>query len=496
MMTNGIYPKKYPHGKPIKPTQAEINALLRTDFGSFVLKSFKVLHPNTPLRENWHIFSIIHQVKLLLDGKIKKLAINVPPRSLKSFIISVCLPAFLLGRNPSMSIMVVSHNQKLASELADQFRKLISSKFYRQTFPHMRNGGQKDTELNFKTTEGGQRIALSMEMGVTGLGADLIIIDDPIDASDANNQAACQKINDRISKVLFTRVNNPAKTPILLVMQRLSEYDTTAHVLEQSGWETLILPAIADKTLEFPIGPENMHTFRQGDLLHPSRLTRKFLDEKKLEMGEAAFMAQYMQAPVPQGAGLIDISWFRRYDKAPVHYLNYTFMSIDPASGIKGGSFTVIQFYKMRFGILFMTHCFWGRWPLPQLVDKIFAVRNQHGIQGIVLEHAGYGIAVCEAVFARMEQSDRAGNYHVIHPKTSKEDRMQQAMIEVKNKNIILPQSAKWLEGFFDEVRAFPAGRYNDQVDAFSQAVRFYTTFLRYRFGKPDEEQKRRFIVR
>jgi predicted phage terminase large subunit-like protein len=495
-MSEVVYPKANPHGTPIKPTQAEINALFRADFRSFVLKSFKVLHPNTPLRENWHIFSIIHQVQLLLDGKIKKLVINVPPRSLKSFIISVCLPAFLLGGNPSMSIMVVSHNQKLASELADQFRKLISSKFYRQTFPHMRNGGQKDTELNFKTTEGGQRIALSMEMGVTGLGADLIIIDDPIDASEANNQAACQKINDRISKVLFTRVNNPAKTPILLVMQRLSEYDTTAHVLEQSGWETLILPAIADKTLEIPIGPENMHTFRQGDLLHPSRLTRKFLNEKKLEMGEASFMAQYMQAPVPQGAGLIDISQFRLYDKAPVHYLDYTFMSIDPAPGTNGGSYSVIQLFKMRFGILFMTHSIRGRWPLPRLVDIIFAVRKQNSLTGIFIESNGFGKAVYQSVGAQMETHDRAVNCIYYNPKTSKEDRMQQAMIEVKKGNVILPQSAKWLEGFFDEVRAFPAGRYNDQVDAFSQAVLFYSTRLRYRFGKPDEEQKCTFIVR
>ena len=496
MMTNGAHPKTNPHGDPVHPTQADISALFRTDFGSFVRKSFKVIHPNTPLRDNWHIESIIYQVKLLLNGKSKKLVINVPPRSLKSFIISVCLPAFLLGRDPSMSIMVVSHNQKLASELADQFRKLVASKFYRQTFPHMKNGGQKDTELNFKTSEGGQRIALSMEMGVTGLGADMIIIDDPIDASDANNQAICQKINDKISKVLFTRVNNPAKTPIVLVMQRLSEYDTTAHVLEQPGWETLALPAIATKTLEIPIGPEEMHLFRQGDLLHPSRLTRKVLDGKKLEMGEASFMAQYMQAPVPQGSGLIDISQFRLYDKAPVHCLDYAYMSIDPASGTDGGSFTVIQFYKMRFGILFMIGSLRGKWPLPQLVDIIFSLRKQHGIQGIVLEHAGYGIAVCEAVWRRLYDMAELQYYHVIHPKTSKEDRMQQAMIEVKNGNVLLPQSAKWLEGFFDEVRAFPAGRYNDQVDAFSQAVRFYSTFLRFRFGKPDEEMKARSIVR
>lgn len=471
-----------------------INALLRQDLGSFARKCFSHLNPTQPLRDNWHIDAIVAHLESVSCGKTRRLRINIPPRCLKSMIISIAYVAFELGHDPAKMVIVVSHNQKLAAFLASEFRKIVSASWYQKAFPKMKGAPDKDTELIFRTSEGGGRIAISPEMGVTGLGGDMIVIDDPIDASNATNQAQCLKTNDWIDQVLSTRLNDPAKSPIILVMQRIGEYDTCAHIQDRPGWASLILPAIFEQDEWVNIGGGEQRFVKKGELLHPARLTMKYLEEQRKIMLDAPFQAQYQQHPVPVGSGLIDIGLFRYCELPPVHHLDYSFLSVDPATGNPAGSFTAVQLYHIRHGLLFMVKAFRGHWTLPKLVDLIFAVRKQENIQGIVLEHVGYGVGVCESVFARMSFEDRHHNYHIIRPKTSKENRMFKAMNEVKSKNVFLMHGQPWVGPLLDEIRAFPGGKFDDQVDAFSQAVHFYQT-RRCMWAEPTDEAREKYAI-
>lgn len=357
----------------------------------------------------------------------------------------------------------------------------------------MKEAPDQDTELFFRTSKGGYRAALTPEMGVTGLGAHIIILDDPIDASNANNQAECLKTNLWIDQVLSTRASDPPTCKYILVMQRIGEYDTSAHISERTDWTRLILPARCEKTTDIPTGLGKAKQFKTGELLHPARLTAKFLEEQREQMQDAAFMAQYQQHPVAVGAGLIDISQFCYTHKLPIHHLDYSFISIDPASGAVGGNPTAVQCYRIRNGLLFMTHSFTGHWPLPKLVDLIFAVRKQQNLRGIVIEYAGYGIGVCESVYEEMNSDDRYHNFCRVKPITSKSERMFQAMIQVKKKNVFLPYDAPWKDKFLSEVKAFPGGAHDDQVDAFSQAVFFYRK-RRHFWTKPTDAARESYL--
>ena len=485
--------KSQPESLSARPTNDVFFAALRQDRDLFVRKAFQTTNPGVALRENWHLGAITHHLRLVSEGKVRKLCINISPRTLKSYIVSVAYAAFELGHDPTKSIIVVHHSQKLASALSGLFRQIVTSDWYLAAFPNMKEAATKDTELIFRTSKGGGRIALTPEMGVTGLGADLVILDDPIDASNAYNQAACLKTNTWIDQVLSTRVNDPAKCRFILVQQRIGEYDTSAHIADRKEWTHLVLQARAEKTVEIPIGPGQTKIFRKGELLHPARLSAKFLEEQREQMGDAAFMAQYQQHPVPVGAGIIDVSLFNYCKSPPVHHLDYSFMSIDPASGSPDGSYTAVQLFRIRHGLLFMTQSFRGRLPHPKLVDMIFGVRKQQDIQGLVLEHAGYGVGICESVYERMEMEDRFHNYHVIKPRTSKPDRMFQAMLQVKEKNVFLPSDAPWKEAFLNEVKAFPGGEFDDQVDAFSQAVHFYRT-RRQHWSSPTDDDRNSYL--
>ena len=108
-------------------TTSDIHALLRQDFLSFVRKVFATLNPGTPYLHNWHIEAMVALLDRVMAGETRRAMINVPPRTLKSMIVSIAWPAFLLGHDPTRKIFVVSHGLYLAEEHHASFRKVVES---------------------------------------------------------------------------------------------------------------------------------------------------------------------------------------------------------------------------------------------------------------------------------------------------------------------------------------------------------------------------------
>src|SRR5437016_6039615 len=248
---------------------AVLAALLRGDLRFFVRKSFQTILPGTRYLANWHVDAIVHQLMRVLAGEISRLLINQPPRSLKSICVSVAYVAWLLGHDASRRIIVVSYSNEFAAELHRQFRMVIDASWYRALFPAMRPAKDSGTEL--VTTAGGSRYATSVGGTLTGRGADLIIVDDPLKAEDAMSEPARRRMIDWYGGTLVSRLNDKEKGPIVVVMQRLHEDDLAGHLLGQGGWQHLELPAIALEDSTIPIGNGKTITRRQGDVLYAER---------------------------------------------------------------------------------------------------------------------------------------------------------------------------------------------------------------------------------
>src|SRR5215831_15852853 len=167
---------------------AVLAALLRTDLRFFVRKCFHVILPGTRYLPNWHVDAIVHQLMRVQAGEVSRLLINQPPRSLKSICVSVAYVAWLLGHDPSRRIIVVSYSGELASELHRQFRMVVEANWYQKLFPTTR--WARKTEVEFVTEQGGSRFATSIGGTLTGRGADLIVIDDPLNAGEASSESA------------------------------------------------------------------------------------------------------------------------------------------------------------------------------------------------------------------------------------------------------------------------------------------------------------------
>jgi hypothetical protein len=242
----------------LPPSMALVNAACRRDFVSFVRKGFHVLNPSAIFHMNWHICAIAHRLEQVRLGKIKRLIINVPPRSLKSIMSSVAFPAFVLGHDPTKRLIVASYSADLAIKHGNDFRTVVNSEEYHAIFPGMRISAMKNTQTEVITTLNGFRLAISIDGALTGRGGDIIVIDDPIAALAALSQKPREHVRDFYFNTLLSRLDDKRNSAIVLVMQRLHEDDLAGVLLRGSDeWTVLSLRRLRNKTNAFQLGMDN-----------------------------------------------------------------------------------------------------------------------------------------------------------------------------------------------------------------------------------------------
>lgn len=264
-------------------------ALLRTNFAAFAMKVFQTLEPGTPFMPNWHQDALAYHLDQVRTGKLKRLVINLPPRSAKSIYASVALCAFWHGHDPSKKIACVSYSGELTGKLMRDYRTVLSSDWYRQLFPATRIGPEKNTESEIHLTARGCRLAWPITGTITGRGADLIIVDDPIKAEDAFSETIRNGVNERFDGTILSRLDQKAHAAVIVVMQRFHPEDLSGHALSQPGWTHLRLPAIAEAYEVVPTGADTAHIRQKGEALHPEREPLELLqkERKKHNRGNA-----------------------------------------------------------------------------------------------------------------------------------------------------------------------------------------------------------------
>jgi predicted phage terminase large subunit-like protein len=453
-------------------------ALLRSDLRFFIWKSFLTILPGTPYLPNWHIDAIVHQLMRVQAGEVSRLLINQPPRSLKSICVSVAYVAWLLGHDPTRRVIVVSYSNEFAAELHRQFRMVIDAPWYRALFPAMRPAKDSGTEL--VTTAGGSRYATSVGGTLTGRGADLIIVDDPLKAEEAMSELARRRVIDWYAGTLVSRLNDKENGPIVVVMQRLHEDDLAGHLIGQGSWQHLDLPAIAVEDSTIPIGRGEVITRRRGEVLQAERESQAALDRIKAEIGSLMFSAQYQQRPVPVEGNLVKREWFRFYDQPPQpgpRDLVAQSWDIAIMTG-EANDFSVCTTWRMVGPDYYLIDVFRARLQYPDLRRKIASLAARHGAGTVLIENAGSGTTLLQDL--RHDLPDGMTRPIGQKPEGSKTDRMAVQVNKIEAGHVHLPKEADWLDTFLLELLAFPNGRHDDQVDSVSQFLK-WAAMRRYR---------------
>ena len=294
-------------------------AVLRQDLSAFTEKTFLTLEPGTAYQHNWHIDHLCWQLARVARGELRRLIITVPPRSMKLITVSVGFTAWLMGHDPTKRVICVSYAEDLARKLSVDARTLMTSPWYRALFPGLQFASRQPRTMELVTTQQGYRFAAGMNGAILGRGADLIVIDDPIKATDALSQAERRRVNEAFDNTFYTRLNNKSTGAIVMIMQRLHEDDLVGHVLASGDWEVVAIPAIAteDRTYRLSDHPGDVYFRRAGEVLHASREPREILEGIRRAQGSLVFSAQYQQAPIPPEGNIIKREWLRSYDEPP-----------------------------------------------------------------------------------------------------------------------------------------------------------------------------------
>jgi len=455
----------------MKPaTYEQFDAITRLHLAVFLRRVFAELNPGAEYLDNWHIHVLIDELEALRFGRQRRLAIAMPPRSLKSQLVSVAFVAWLLGHDPTLRIICVSYGAELSEKLASDCRTIILSAWFQRMFPRCRLAPKRQSLGNFETTAGGGRFSTSVGGVLTGFGADYIIVDDPSKPSESLSDVERSSINDWIQHTLFTRLNDKRKGRILIVMQRLHEDDVIGNIVEKTGgnFRVLSFAAIAQT--------DEVHIYRkpfgmarvvrcEGEALHPAREPLEVLEEQKRLLGSRFFAAQYLQAPVPLEGGLVKRAWLRSYQPYEVIKVDRVVQSWDTASKMgELNDYSVCTTWGIIRKRAYLLDVVRDRLEMPTLKRRVVDEADRWKAERVLIEDKGSGTGLIQELSAA-----GFGKTKAIVPKGDKRFRLGSVTPMIEEGRVYLPHGASWLEDYVYELCGFPGLKHDDQVDSTSQ---------------------------
>lgn len=422
-------------------------------------------------------------------GKIKRLMVFLPPRHSKSEQVSRLFSAYYLSRNPDKYVGLASYGVELARTLARAARSN-----YREA------GGSISSEsaavTHWETTKGGGMWAAGVGGAITGKGAHLLVIDDPVkDAADARSEVIRQGQREWWSSTFRTRLEPGGA--IIVIQTRWAMDDLSGWLLEQEagdepeGWHIVCLPAIAEELrLKVPPSCTVEPDWRaDGEALCPERYPIRALEQLRGQVGAHVWNALYQQHPIPREGNRFKWDWFPIVDAGPAQ-VAIRVRAWDLAGTDDSGDFTSGGLLSIdNQGLTWIEDVTAGQWSPARRDEHILttaqADRARYGKVLIRLER-DTGIAGKERTEALIRKL--AGFAVVAEPATgSKEDRAEPLASQAEAGNVRMVRG-DWNGPTLIELTDFPHGKHDDRTDSLASAYNKAAQML-------EEQRKRRGSV-
>ena len=397
------------------------------------------------------------------SGEIVRQMIFTPPRHTKSELATRRFPAWYLGRRPDAQVISASYNSELASDFGREVRNLINTPVYAQIFPGVGLSEDSQAANRWHLKSGGQYIAAGVGTAITGRGAHLIIVDDPIkDRQEADSETVRQRIWDWYRSVLYTRLMPGGS--IVLIQTRLHDDDLAGRLLAEAGeggdqWEVVELPALARDN--DPLGR------MKGEALWPEWYPEDRLIQIKSVIGSRDWSALYQQEPQAEEGGFFLADWFKTVSEPPEGLRIYG--ASDYATKDGEGDWTVHGICGVdEQDNMYMLDMWRGQTSSDVWVESFLdLVDRWKPLQWA--EEAGQIRASLDPYITTRQRERRS--YCVRTPFTSRFDKRSRAraiQARMSAGKVFFVRNAPWLEELRLEMLRFDAGRHDDQVDVMS----------------------------
>lgn len=441
------------------------------DISEFIKQAWHVIEPGTPYVDNWHIDLISEYLQAVDNSEILRLIINIPPRHMKSIQTTVCYPAWSWIKKPTKRFIKVSYSDSLSRKHNVLCRDIIRSPWYQKNWgDRFKIKDDVDRQDEFKNDHHGMMFSTSVGGRLTGEGGDVIIVDDPQNPLMANSATEREASIAFFKNTLQTRLNDPKKGAIIVIMQRMHEHDLTGYILsEQLGYEHICLPAEAPErtVIHFPISGREVIR-EEGDLLNPGRFDKEALEGLKKSMGSAQYAGQFQQTPAPAEGLIFKREWLGNFFKTAPHQ-NMLIQSWDMPFTKSEGSAKCAGIVIGRNGA--SIYIFDMVNDKMTFTESVAAVRTLTGkwpkARAKVIENKANGPAIVDLL-----KKEIPGMVE-FNPKGSKEERAISMTPYFEAGNIWFPdpETHPWVHDLINDLLIFPKGQYKDTVDALVQGI-------------------------
>lgn len=500
---------------------------------TFIEHAWHAVEPGTKYVHGWHIDFICYHLEAISNGVMldddtyyNRVLINIPPGAMKSLILNVFWPAWEWGPRgmPNLRYICAAHKiENLSARDSRRMRQLITSEWYQRLWGDIVClKSDQNEKLNFENTAGGFRIATAIT-GLTGMRGDRVIIDDPHSVDSAFSDVQRESEVNTFLTAVPTRTNDPIKSAIVVIMQRLHEEDVSGVILEKPelGYDHIMLPMWFDQTRAAPtklgyVDPRET----EGDLLFPERFPESVVNRDAASLGEYGTAGQFQQSPVPIGGGIIKRDWWLTWESEDnqfppfdyiIGYLDtaYTEKTINDYSAmIVWGVFTINTiatpsrvigmdgktFYRGRTyndgsPKVMMMYAWQKRLQLhgknyvdgrplsnkldddnDGLVEKVAKVAKAFKIDKLLIENKAAGISVAQEL-ARLYGYEKF-SVQLDDPKSQDKTARLYSVQHLFQEGMVYAPDKEWVETVITQVGQFPTGKHDDLVDCVSGGIR------------------------
>lgn len=478
---------------------------------AFLMNGWKYIDP-APFAHGWPIEAVAEHLQAVVDGEIKRLIINIPPRCAKSSLTSVAFPAFTWAQRrksdtsgPGVQFLHASYSQILTLRDSTKCRRLIESPWYQGLWgDRFHLMADQNTKSRFDNDKGGSRLSTSVGSSLTGEGGNIIVVDDPNAAQEAHSEATIATTIEWWDSALSTRLNNAKTGAFVVIQQRLGEEDLTGHILskEVGEWTHLCLPMRFEPERSFmtSIGWEDPRK-EPGELLWPERFGEREVANLERQMGPWTSAGQLQQRPEPKGGGVIKREWWQLWEREKFPPLDYVMASLDTAYTTKtendysamtvwgvfsGGNQVAIanrvigrdsetismikRTYTEEHPKVMMMFAWQERLELHELVLKVSQTMKDYKVDKILIENKAAGISTAQEIRRLYGHEDFA--VQLVDPKSQDKLSRLYSVQHLFAEGLIFAPDRTWADQVITQVSTFPKGKHDDLVDTVSMALR------------------------
>jgi len=425
--------------------------------------------------ENWHHRKIANALMKVYRGEITYLIINLPPRYTKTELVIKAFVSWCLAKNPSCKFIHLSYSDDLALDNSSAIREIVTSQEYQTLWP-MALKKDSDSKKKWFNTDGGGVYATATGGQITGFGAGsvqdpekefefagAILIDDPLKPDDARSDTLRSKPNERFNNTIKSRTNSK-DTPIIVIMQRLHEDDLSGFLLNGGSEFEFVhinLPGINED------GPSEFDPREKGEALWKAKHDEEDLERMRISDANM-FAGQMQQRPAPAEGNIFKN--FNYYTELPrdivfrVHSWDFTFKKSKHSDYVVGTCWG-----RNSEGDFYLIDLIRAKMSFTESLEAIKLFSIKHTYNAILVEAKANGEAVIDSIKKEIKK------VIPINPTASKEERAEVIAPNFEAGNVFLPSPtiAPWIDDYVNELKVFPNGKNDDQVDSTTQAIEY-----------------------